>query len=61
MSNREYTVAELIAELQLAPSDAKVRLQDADTNWTIPVFTVGHDASDNTFWFYPCDYGDMIG
>lgn len=57
---REWTVAELIAELARAPADAKVRIMDADTYWTIPKFTVQFDLKDGCYWFYPCEYSEMI-
>lgn len=58
---REWINSELIAELSKLPADAKVRLEDADTNWTIPKFTVSYanGEGENEIWFYPCDYGDM--
>lgn len=55
----EWTVGELIDKLSAAPKDAKIRIQDADTNWTIVKFTCGYKDDPNEFWFYPSDYGDM--
>jgi len=56
---REWTIAELIEELSKHPQDAKVRLEDADTLWTILKFTTSFNSADNEFWFHPSDYGEM--
>jgi hypothetical protein len=57
---KQWTVRELIDELLKAPMDAKVRLEDAETSWTIPKFAVSHDEKDNELWIRPCGYGDMV-
>lgn len=59
MNKREFTVAELIEVLQTMPAEAKVQLEDADTNWTIHKFAVFHDSTENVVWFSPSDYGEM--
>lgn len=56
---RAYTVHGLRLALEGIPDDAKVRIEDADTSWTIPKFTVRYNAKDNELWFHPCDYKDM--
>lgn len=56
---REWTVGELLIELNKASRDALVRISDADTGWTIPMFTVSYHVKDNELWIFPCDYGDM--
>lgn len=58
MSTREWTNGELIDELSKYPREAKVKLNDADTNWEVPEFAVS--LTDNEVWFYPCGY-DKIG
>lgn len=59
MNHREFTVRELVAELSKHPPDAKVRLEDADTSWTIPIFTIRFDRDASEVWFHPCDYTEM--
>lgn len=58
MSFREWTVGELADELAKHPREAKVKLEDADTNWEVPEFAVV--MSEGELWFYPCGY-DKIG
>lgn len=58
--NEEWTVSKLAQMLSHLPQDARIKLLDADTNWTIPVFQVIFNTKDQTLWFEPCDYGDMI-
>ena len=58
---REYTVLGLKLAIENLPDNAKVRLEDADTNWTIPKFTIRFDEAANTLWLHPCDYSDMEG
>lgn len=60
-SHREWTNAELIAELSKLPMDAPIRLEDADISWEISKFALSYNNTEgkNQIWFYPCDYGDM--
>jgi hypothetical protein len=56
---REWTVDELRQFIAGLPSDAKIKLYDADTCWTIPKFELAYDDDNNELWFYPCDYSEM--
>lgn len=56
---QEWTVGELLVELNKAPREALVRISDADTGWTIPKFTVSYHVKDRELWIFPCDYEDM--
>lgn len=56
---RQYTVLGLKLALKDIPDDARVKIEDADTNWTIPKFTIRYDAKDNELWLHPCGYSDM--
>lgn len=51
------TVAELICLLQTLPQDKPLRIEDADTNWTISIIHVSEDAE--AIWLYG-DYSEMI-
>lgn len=57
---QEWTIGQLIEELQKHPADTKVQLEDADTNWAIPKFTIDYLSEDKVLWFMPCSYEDMI-
>lgn len=58
-SHREWTIAELASMLSDLPQDAKIKLRDADTNWTIYKFDIIFD--DGVLWFDPSDYSEMKG
>lgn len=58
-NKKTWTVGELKKELEKYSDDIKVTLEDADTSWTIPIFSVCFDVKSNTVWFNPCDYSEM--
>lgn len=57
----EWTAGQLAQMLSHIPPDAKIRLMDADTNWTITKLEVIYEngAGQNELWFYPSDYSEM--
>lgn len=57
---KKWTNGELIEELSKYPREARVKLEDADTNWEVPEFAVSLREAENEVWFYPCGY-DKIG
>jgi len=60
MKEQEYTVGELIDALAaLAPRGSKVKLEDADTSWTIPKFSLHYDVKGDVLWISPCEYSEM--
>ncbi len=61
MNDRAFTVAELIAELSQYKPNARVKIIDADTYWTIPIFTVRFEElpNEDVVWIEPCSYEDM--
>lgn len=60
IGEKPWTVGELIDELAKYPRVARVKLEDADTNWEVPEFTVSFDDKDQELWIRPCGY-DKIG
>lgn len=56
-SEKQWTNGELIDELSKYPRNAKVKLTDADTMWTVPEFSVYE--LDGEVWFDPCSYEKM--
>lgn len=57
MTEKAWTNRELIDELSKHPSDAKILINDADTYWTIPEFSIY--LLDGIVWFDPCQYEKM--
>jgi hypothetical protein len=55
----QYTVASLIAQLRELPLDARVLLEDADTNWIIPIFRITYHAESKEVLIEPCGYNEM--
>lgn len=54
MYYKKWTNGELINELSKYSREARVLLKDADTNWTVPEFTVSE--IDGQVWIVPCGY-----
>lgn len=57
MELKEWTVAELIEALSACNPSYTVTLQDADTMWTIPKFSL--QVSEGNIHIIPCDYPEM--
>lgn len=56
---KEWTVGDLKQMLSLLPDTAKIRLEDADTFWTIKKIDVQFEIAAQELWFYPSDYSEM--
>lgn len=61
MTYQQFTVKDLIEALSKFRPNARVKLVDADTYWTIPTFAVRlEEATEGDIvWIDPCEYSDM--
>lgn len=61
MTQRTYTVKELLDELAKYRPTAKVQIIDADTSWAIPKFSVCLEETNegDIVVISPCDYSEM--
>ena len=46
MNHQRITLAEFIGKLQAYPNDATIRLEDADTGWSINNIHIDYDAQE---------------